>query len=70
MTTETRLPEKIRRSWRMVPAPDEARAIPAPKTNTDAVLLDLGEFVAEKDQPSARESLAETVRRWLLGHRQ
>ena len=34
----------------------------APQSNTDVVLLDLVEFVAEKDKPSAREGLTETIR--------
>jgi citrate lyase subunit beta/citryl-CoA lyase len=46
----------------MVPASEADRAVAAPKSNTDVVLLDLVEFVAEQDKPSAREGLIETVR--------
>ena len=46
----------------MAPASQAERAVAAPKSNTDVVLLDLVEFVAEQDKPSAREGIVETVR--------
>ena len=46
----------------MAPASQPERAVAAPKSNTDVVLLDLVEFVAEQDKPSAREGLVEIVR--------
>ena len=62
MTQNTGLHEKVRRSWLMAPASQPERAVAAPKSNTDVVLLDLVEFVAEQDKPSAREGLVEIVR--------
>ena len=62
MTQITGLPERVRRSWLLVPASQAEKAVAAPQSNTDVVLLDLVEFVAEKDKPSAREGLAETIR--------
>lgn len=62
MTQITGLPERVRRSWLLVPASQAEKAGAAPQSNTDVVLLDLVEFVAEKDKPSAREGLTETIR--------
>jgi citrate lyase subunit beta/citryl-CoA lyase len=62
MTQNTGLSEKVRRSWLMVPASQPERALATPKSNTDVVLLDLVEFIAEQDKPSAREGLVELVR--------
>ena len=62
MTQITGLPERVRRSWLLVPASQAEKAVAAPQSNTDVVLLDLVEFVAEKDKPSVREGLAETIR--------
>ena len=62
MTQITGLPERVRRSWLLVPASQAEKAVAAPQSNTDVVLLDLVEFVAEKDKPSAREGLTETMR--------
>ena len=62
MTQITGLPERVRRSWLLVPASQAEKAVAAPQSNTDVVLLDLVEFVAEKDKPSAREGLTETIR--------
>ena len=62
MTYNANLPDKIRRSWLLVPASQEERAVAAGQSDADVVLLDLVEFVPEKDKPSAREGLAETVR--------
>jgi len=63
MTNNNDMPEKVRRSWLLSPASQMEKAVAAPQSNTDVVLLDLVEFVAEKDQPAAREGLSETVRR-------
>ena len=46
----------------MAPASQPERAVAAPKSNTDVVLLDLVEFVAEQDKPSARDGPVEIVR--------
>ncbi|MDA1127813.1 MAG: aldolase/citrate lyase family protein [Chloroflexi bacterium] len=62
MTTNTILPQKIRRSWLLVPASQKERSVTAAKSNADVVLLDLVEFVSDRDKPSAREGIAETVR--------
>ena len=62
MTNNNDLPEKVRRSWLMASASQVDKAVAAPQSNVDVVLLDLVEFVAEKDKPTAREGLADTVR--------
>ena len=49
---------KIRRSWQVVPASDSARVTTAAQAGADVVVLDLAEFVAEQDKPSAREGIA------------
>ena len=49
---------KIRRSWLVVPASDSARVTSAAQAGADVVVLDLAEFVAEQDKPSAREGIA------------
>ena len=54
-------PLKIRRSWLLAPASNEERVGAACRSNADVVVLDLVEFVPEKDKPSAREGLADTV---------
>ena len=61
MTNNTHRPEKIRRSWLLVPASQKVRAVAASQSNPDVVLLDLVEFVPEQGKPSAREGLAEAV---------
>ncbi|MDA0264018.1 MAG: aldolase/citrate lyase family protein [Chloroflexi bacterium] len=62
MTNNANLPGKIRRSWLLIPASQQDIAAVVAKSNADVVLLDLVEFVSEKDKPAAREGLAETVR--------
>ena len=62
MTNKNNPPEKVRRSWLMTPASQVDKAVAAPQSNVDVVLLDLVEFVAEKDKPAAREGLTEIVR--------
>ena len=62
MTTNADLSNKIRRSWLIVPASQEERALAAGRSNTDVVLLDLVEFVPERDKPATREGLADIVR--------
>ena len=54
-------PTKTRRSWLLAPASNEERVGAAGQSNADVVVLDLVEFVPERDKPSAREGLAETV---------
>lgn len=63
MINKANLPAKIRRSWLLTPASSEERIEAACQSNADVVLLDLVEFVAEGNKPSARENLAEAVRR-------
>ena len=53
MTNNNKLPEKVRRSWLMASASQVEKAVAAPQSNVDVVLLDLVEFVAEKDKPAA-----------------
>ncbi len=52
----------VRRSWLLTPASDAELIASASQSNADVVLLDLVEFVHEKDKPLAREGLAEAVR--------
>jgi len=62
MTNNNNLPGTVRRSWLMASASQVDKAVAAPQPNVDVVLLDLVEFVAEKDKPAAREGLTEIVR--------
>ena len=62
MTNNNNLPGTVRRSWLMASASQVDKAVAAPQSNVDVVLLDLVEFVAEKDKPAAREGLTEIVR--------
>ena len=47
--------DQIRRSWLLVPLSQPQRLSTAPSAGADVVVLDLAEFVAEGDKPSARE---------------
>ncbi len=60
-------PRKIRRSWLLTPASRADLIEAAIQSNADVVLLDLVEFVAEKDKPTAREGLSEAVRQVRTG---
>ena len=62
MTNNSDLPEKIRRSWLLTPASNDDLIEAARQSNADVVILDLVDFVPEKDKPSAREGLAGTIR--------
>ena len=62
MAIDQNPPGKVRRSWLLAPASKQERVLAACQSNADVVLLDLVEFVHEKDKPSARESLGEAVR--------
>jgi len=48
---------KIRRSWLLVPMSKGDRLAQARQAYADAVVLDLVEFVTEKDKPAAREQV-------------
>ena len=63
MTNNPNRTNKIRRSWLLTPASNEERIAAAGQSDSDVVLLDLVEFVAEGDKPSAREGLADAVRK-------
>ena len=49
---------KVRRSWLLIPASDADRIAGAAAAGADVVVLDLAEFVAEADQPAARDGIA------------
>ena len=55
------LTEKVRRSWLLAPASKEERIERAHLAGSDVVVLDLVDFVAEEDKPSAREKIAEAI---------
>ena len=49
--------DKIRRSWLLVPMSQPERIAAITASGTDVAVLDLVEFVAERDKPAARESV-------------
>ena len=49
--------ERARRSWLLVPASKPHDIATAAKSGADVVVLDLVEFVAEKDKPAARRAV-------------
>ncbi len=51
----------VRRSWLLTPVSRSERVATAPSAGADVIVLDLAEFVAETDKPSARESLRECL---------
>ena len=53
--------EKVRRSWLIVPASNEARISQAHMAGSDVVVLDLAEAVADQDKPAARQRVASAV---------
>ena len=59
--------EKVRRSWLLVPASKEERIERAHLAEADVVVLDLVEFVAEADKPSAREKVAGAIEQVKAG---
>ncbi|NQW22377.1 MAG: hypothetical protein HQ475_02930 [SAR202 cluster bacterium] len=67
MTNNAILTNKVRRSWLLVPASKKDQVGAALMSNADVVLLDLVEFVPEKDKPSAREGLGDVVRQLREG---
>ena len=67
MTNNSNLPDKIRRSWLLAPASNAERVGAACRSNADVVLLDLVEFVPERDKPSAREGLTHAVGQVRVG---
>lgn len=59
--------QKVRRSWLLVPASDYGRVEGAYLAGADVVVLDLVEFVDERDKPMARENLALAIDRVKAG---
>ncbi len=59
--------KKVRRSWLLVPASKEERIERAHLAQADVVVLDLVEFVAEADKPSAREKVAGAIEQVKAG---
>ena len=55
------VPSNIRRSWLLTPVSQPERVSAAPSAGADVIVLDLAEFVAEPDQPAARETLRECL---------
>ena len=53
--------DKIRRSWLLVPVSKPDRIDAAHQAGADVVVLDLVEFVAESDKPTAREVVAASL---------
>ena len=53
--------KKVRRSWLLVPVSMDDRIESAHLAGADVVVLDLVEFVAERDKPSAREKTAAAI---------
>ena len=49
--------DKIRRSWLLVPMSQPERIAAITASGTDVAVLDLVEFVAERDKPAAREAV-------------
>ena len=52
-----------RRSWLLVPASKPQDLVNAAKSGADVIVLDLVEFVAEKDKPAARQALRDAIGR-------
>ena len=59
--------DKIRRSWLLVPVSNDERIERAHLAGADVVVLDLVEFVAERDKPLAREKVAVAIERVKTG---
>ena len=59
--------EKVRRSWLLVPVSKDDRIESAYLAGADVVVLDLVEFVTERDKPSAREKVAPAIERVKAG---
>src|SRR3977135_2811414 len=53
---------QIRRSWLVVPMSKAEHIVQAPRSGADVIALDLVEFVAEEDKPSARERVQAAIR--------
>jgi citrate lyase subunit beta/citryl-CoA lyase len=51
----------VRRSWLLTPVSHPDRVSNAPSAGADVIVLDLAEFVAELDKPTARESLRDCL---------
>ena len=55
------MPETIRRSWLLTPVSDTEAVGRAYLSGADVVLLDLVEFIAESDKPTARDALESAI---------
>ena len=51
----------VRRSWLLVPVSDERQVAEASSSGADVAVLDLVEFVPEKDKPRARVLVKEAI---------
>ena len=58
---------KVRRSWLLTPVSNAQRVAQAHLTGADVVVLDLVEFVAERDKPRAREMMPEAIEQAKAG---
>lgn len=54
-------PSEVRRSWLLVPVSQPDRLSAAPSAGADVIVLDLSEFVAERDKPAARDALRDCI---------
>ncbi len=58
---------KVRRSWLLTPASNTQRVAQAHLAGADVVVLDLVEFVAERDKPRARDMMPEAIEQARAG---
>ncbi len=54
-------PQKIRRSWLLMPASGPERTDAAHLSGADVIVLDLAELVPEDDKPAARENIEASI---------
>src|SRR5215467_13495687 len=62
-TKEKSMGDRIRRSWLIVPAHDEARMEEAAHAGADVIVLDLQDLVHDTKKPEARARIRETIPR-------
>lgn len=61
------MPQKIRRSWLLVPASSSELIATAHQSGADVVVLDLVELVPEADKPGARETIEGSIEKVKAG---
>lgn len=65
--TQRRVPQKIRRSWLLVPASNQERIETAHLSGADVIVLDLMELVPEAEKPSARKTIETSIQQVKAG---